>query len=343
MLNKIFKNKNAIFVAEIGLNHNGDISTAEEMISRAAVSGADAVKFQTFIPEKMYSPYTSSLLKDGKETEPDYDIIDFFRKFTFTKNQWIKLKKFSEKCGVEFFSAPFDPESVQLLESIDVRLYKIASSELTNISLLKRIGATKKPVILSTGMSTEKEIELSLQTLRTSGNPETTLLHCVSLYPLKKNEANLKRITSLKNRFNVPVGLSDHETGYDSAVIAATLGAFVFEKHLRLNADHDCPDKDVSLTPEEFKAMTEKVNDAVIMLGNGAIDYSGRENDTARGARRSLFASKKINAGEKISEDAIIALRPGTGISPDRIGDFINRQAKTDIKEGSLLKSDYLK
>jgi sialic acid synthase SpsE len=342
MLKEIFNNKKPVFIAEIGLNHNGDFSTAENMISDAASAGADAVKFQTFVPEMMYSPYTSSLLKNEDEAVPDTTIIDFFRKFTFTEIQWEKLKVFSEKCGVEFFSAPFDFESVRLLERLKVKLYKIASSELTNIPLLKIIGRTKKPVILSTGMSTEKEIGMSLQTLKNSGSPETVLLHCVSLYPLKKDEANLKRISSLKNRFNVPVGLSDHSTGYDSAVIAAALDAVVFEKHFKLDEKHDCPDKDVSLTPDEFKAMTEKVNEALIMIGDGCIAYSGRENETARGARRSLFAAKKINAGEKITEDSLIALRPGTGISPCRIDELINRHAKVDIKEGSILKIEFI-
>lgn len=343
MLKNIFKNKPVTFIAEIGLNHNGDISIAEDMISSAASAGADAVKFQTFIPEKMYSPYTSSLLKHGKETETDYGIIDFFRKFTFTEDQWIKLKKFSGKCGIEFFSAPFDTESVELLESMDVRLYKIASSELTNTPLLRKVGAAKKPVILSTGMSTEKEIEKSLQVLKESGSPETVLLHCVSLYPVNKNETNLKRIASLRNRFNIPVGLSDHEHGYDSAVIAASLGAVMFEKHFKLNKDHDCPDKDVSLTPEQFKEMTEKVIETIIMLGDGHIEYSGRENDAARGARRSLFALKKIHAGEKISEDSVISLRPGIGISPNKIDDLINMISKVEIEEGSLLRMEYFK
>lgn len=341
MLNNVFNNKKIIFIAEIGLNHNGDISLAEKMIASAASAGADAVKFQTFVPEKMYSPYTSSLLGNKPVTGTDYGIIDFFRNFTFTKNQWLRLRDFSVKCGIEFFSSPFDAESVELLESLEVKLYKIASSELTNIPLLRKIGTTKKPVILSTGMSTGEEIESALKALKDSGNPQTILLHCVSLYPVKKAEANLKRVTSLQEKFKIPVGISDHESGYASAVIAAALGAVVFEKHYKLNPDHDCPDKEVSLTPEQFKKMTEKVNDTITMMGNGVIEYSGRERDTARGARRSLFASRKIKPGEKISPDSVIALRPGVGISPDRIDEFISRTSKIEIEEGSLLKMEY--
>jgi len=341
MLNNIFNNKKVVFIAEIGLNHNGDALLAEEMIVKAAEAGADAVKFQTFIPEKMNSPYTSSLMKTGEEIDPDYGIIEFFKKSCFTETQWIKLKAVSEKCGTEFFSAPFDSESVELLERLNVRLYKIASSEVTNTPLIRKIGATKKPVLLSTGMTSERDIELSLENLKASGNSETHLLHCVSLYPAAKSEANLNRIISLRDKFKVPVGLSDHTGDYQSAIIAAALGITVIEKHFMIDINHDCPDKDVSLTAESFKEMIEKVNETLAMLGDGKIPFSGRETDTARGARKSLFASKKINAGEIISGDSIIALRPGVGISPNMIDEITGKKSKNVINEGSLLKWEY--
>ncbi len=341
MLNNIFNNKKIVFIAEIGLNHNGDAGLAEETIVKAAEAGADAVKFQTFIPEKMNSPYTSSLLKSGEEINPDYGIIDFFKKFSFTETQWKRLKSVSEKCRTEFFSAPFDAESVELLERLNVRLYKIASSEVTNTPLIRKIGATKKPVLLSTGMTSESDIEISLKNLKESGNTETHLLHCVSLYPAAKNEANLMRITSLRDRFKIPVGLSDHTGDYQSAVIAAALGATVIEKHFMIDKDQDCPDKDVSLTTENFREMINKVNETLAMLGEGVIPYSGRETDTARAARKSLFASKRISADEILTADSIIALRPGTGISPNMIDDITGKRSKVDIDEGSLLKWEY--
>ena len=341
MLNTVFNNKKIVFIAEIGLNHNGDITLAEEMIARAAEAGADAVKFQTFIPEKMNSPYTSSLMKNGEEKNPDYGIIDFFRKFTFTENQWKKLKRVSESNGTEFFSAPFDAESVELLEKLDVRLYKVASSELTNTPLIRKIGATKKPVLLSTGMAGENDIDLCLKNLKHSGNSETVLLHCVSLYPAAKEEANLKRIVSLRGKFGIPAGLSDHTSGYESAMIAAALGAAVIEKHFMIDKNHDCPDKDVSLTAEGFREMIEKVNDTIAMTGDGTIPYSGREADTARAARKSLFASKKISAGDILSGESVIALRPGVGISPNMIDEITGKKSKVDINEGSLLRWEY--
>lgn len=343
MLSGIFKDKRVVLIAEIGLNHNGDFALAEEMIASAAKAGADAVKFQTFLPEKMNSPYTSSLMKNGTEGEPDYGVIEFFKKFTFTGDQWIKLKGTADSCGVEFFSAPFDSESVDLLERLNVRLYKIASSEVTNTPLIRKIGATKKPVLLSTGMASEPDIDFSLKNLKKSGNSETILLHCVSLYPAGTDEVNLNRIISLRERFNVPVGLSDHTGDFLSSVIAASLGVRVIEKHFMLDKDHDCPDSAVSLTAESFREMRERVYEAVAMCGSGKIEYTGRERDTARAARRSLFAAKNIYAGEPVTEASVIALRPGTGISPDRIDEITGMVTLTDIKKGSLLKWEYFK
>ena len=340
MLHNIF-NKKIIFIAEIGLNHNGDLKLAEEMIIKAAEAGADAVKFQTFIPEKMISPYSSSLLKKGKEEYKDYEIIDFFKKFCFTSGQWEKLKDISDRCNVEFFSAPFDNESVDLLEDLNVRLYKIASSELTNTPLLRKIASAKKPVILSTGMSKPKEIEISIENLKRYGSPEIALLHCVSLYPTDKNEANLNRILSLKDKFKMPVGLSDHTGDYETALIAAALGAVVFEKHFIIDNNHECPDKMVSITAEQFKEMIDKVRHTIAMMGDGKIEYSGREAHTALGAKRSLFADKNIKSGDILTEEDIIALRPGTGLSPNMIDDIIGKRSQADINAGSILKREY--
>ena len=342
MLNTIFKDKKIIFIAEIGLNHNGDVKLAEEMIIKAADAGADAVKFQTFIPEKMISPYNSSLLKNGKEDYRDYEIIDFFKKFCFTFDQWKRLKKLSDSCGVEFFSAAFDNESVDLLEDLNVRLYKIASSELTNTPLLRKIGSMKKPVLLSTGMSKYEEIEMSIQNLKGCSVPEIVLLHCVSLYPTEKNEANLNRIVSLKDRFKMPVGLSDHTGDYETAIIAAALGSVVFEKHFIIDNNHDCPDKVVSITADQFKEMIDKVHQTISIMGSGEIEYSGREANTALGAKRSLFANKNIKAGDTLAEGYMIALRPGTGISPYKIDHIIGKKSQIDINEGSILKWEYL-
>jgi len=336
--NRLLKIKEPFFIAEIGLNHNGDYAAAEEMIRKAAQCGADAVKFQTFVPELMNSPFTGDLLSGKENPKPDKSITDFFRKFVFSEEEYKKLKKLSIEAGLVFFSAPFDAPSVDMLEKIDIPIYKVASSEVTNIPLLKRIGLTKKPVLLSTGMACEEEINIAVSTLKSQGTGQIVILHCVSLYPIEAEEANLGRITALKKRFNTMVGLSDHSRGTDSAAIAAALGAGVFEKHFKLSHNHDCPDKDVSVTPEEFASMIKSVKSAVTMTGTGAIDSNGRESETAKGARRSLFAAEDIKAGSVITEKHLVPLRPGTGIPVSEFYSIAGKQAVVDIKKGSLIK-----
>lgn len=341
MLETIFGSRKPVFIAEIGLNHNGDVDAAEKMIIKAAESGAHAVKFQTFIPELMNSPLTDSLMKGESQPAGDNSIIDFFRTFVFSRDQWIRIKKKAEECGVVFFSAPFDLPSVELLESLNVPLYKIASSEVTNPPLLKKIASTGKPVIMSTGMSTAGEIGSAIKLLEGGGSGEIVLLHCVSLYPLDDSEANLSRIISLKERFGRSVGISDHSRDYSAAMIASAMGAAVVEKHFKLADDHDCPDKEVSLSPQQFREMVTASERALLMAGDGKIEYSGRESQTARGARRSLFAAKDMAVGSVLTEDNITCLRPGTGIPASRIYEFTGRELKTDIKEGSILKPEY--
>lgn len=335
---EIMKNTNPFFIAEIGLNHNGDFYTAEKMIIKAAQCGAHAVKFQTFVPELMNSPFTKDILENEKDKSSDYSIINFFKNFVFSEDQLSSLKKLSEEKGLIFFSAPFDIPSVDMLEKIGIPMYKIASSEITNIPLLKKTGLTKKPVILSTGMASEDEIATAISTLSNQGTRDIILLHCVSLYPLEPHEANLKRIVSLKERFKIPVGISDHSISIDSAVVAAALGAVVFEKHFKLNHDHDCPDKDVSITPEEFSTMINSVNNAIKITGTGEIASRGREMETAKGARRSLFAAENITAGSIITEKALVPLRPGTGIPVSEFYNITGKKAVVDIKKGSIIR-----
>lgn len=340
MLESIFKNRKTVFIAEIGLNHNGNFAQAYEMVMRAAESGADAVKFQTFVPELMNSPYTKSLMEKGDESYTDRGVIDFLSEFTLEKDEYLKLKERAAASGVEFFSAPFDAPSVDLLEGLEVRLYKVASSEVTNIPLLKRIALTRKPVIMSTGMADAEEIYNAVSALNSGGCPDICLLHCVSLYPLEIHEANLLRIVSLREKFGLHTGLSDHSPGYDTVTAAAVLGARVFEKHFRLSDEHECPDAEVSLSPHAFKEMTVRVNAAISMLGSGEIGYGLREAGTAEGARKSLFAAVDIARGDTIAEKDLVALRPGKGISAGMFYSVSGKKALRDIRSGALIKPD---
>jgi len=245
MLKSLFNTeRNGIYIAEIGLNHNGDINIAEKMILAAKKAGADAVKFQTFVPEKMNSIYTRSLLENRHPLEEDREIIDFLSTFTFSPDQYRRLKETCDRENIVFFSAPFDIESVELLEKTGVPCYKIASSEVTNIPLLRHISKKEKPVIISTGMAAEEEIQKAIEAL---GEHSTiALLHCVSLYPAAPEAVNGERVASLKKRFGRDIGYSDHTPGSTASIVAAAMGARIFERHFKLDRGHQCPDRDVS-------------------------------------------------------------------------------------------------
>ncbi|HPJ37530.1 MAG TPA: N-acetylneuraminate synthase family protein [Spirochaetota bacterium] len=343
MLHQIFnKQGSLVFIAEIGLNHNGIFEVAEEMIRQAHSCGADGVKFQTFVPENMYSRYASSLIATGDEKEPSTKEQDFFASLTFTREELLELHSIAASLNIEFFSTPFDEESVELLQSIGVRLFKVASSEVTNHVLLRAIAKTGKPVIMSTGLSTEKEIEMALKCLSSNGTPEVVLLHCVSLYPLPYDAANLSRITALRNRFNCEVGFSDHSADYKTVEIAVALGAGFIEKHFTLSDDFDCPDRSVSLSPEKFNEMIQAANGVRILLGNGNIDFSSAEKDVAKSARRSLFAKRDISKGTIITQSDIVPKRPGTGIPIYMEHEVIGKRSLIDIKKDYMIRMEHI-
>jgi len=337
----IFLGKDIVFIAEIGLNHLGNADIASRMLVEASNAGADAVKFQTFVPEYMYSIYTSSLLKFGVEKEKNSSQIDFFKKLIIKREEYRNLMDMAEGLGLVFFSSPFDIDSVDFLEELGVQLYKIASSELTNHILLKKIGETKKPVILSTGISREDEISEAIDLLNDSGASDIVLLHCVSLYPPPLETANLKRIINLKKRFNLEVGFSDHTANSTAANIAASLGARIIEKHLTLNRELDCPDRDISLTPAEFKQMRVLIELTLKMIGDGHISYNLSEAESAKQSRKSLFARRFIPEGKTLELEDIIPKRPGVGIPVYRLNEIIGKKTNRVIEEDFALRMEY--
>lgn len=334
--------RRALYVAEIGLNHNGDLNTALAMIEAAARAGADAVKFQTFVPELMSSVYTKDLLETGAERKPDTALVDFFRRFVLTRSQYGELKAAAGRAGVLFFSSVFDLESLDLMEGLGTALYKLASSEVTNHPLIEAVAETGKPAILSTGIATEEEIGMAVDVFRRKSRAELVLMHCVSLYPTRPEQANLARIPALAGRFGLPVGFSDHLREHTAPMLAAALGARIFERHFTIDRFHECPDKDISCTPEEFAAMIQSVEEAVAMIGGGAISYGEAEAETARGARRSLFARRHIPRGAVIGEDDLVFLRPGVGIPVYERGSVVGKHSRVDIPADHLIRKEYI-
>jgi N,N'-diacetyllegionaminate synthase len=341
-LGEIFPGRDAVFVAEIGLNHNGDAGTALMMVDAAARAGADAVKFQTFVPSLFYSIYASSLLADGKEGAPDRSQIDFFQKLVLAPADYRRIQARAREKKLVFFSSPFDIPSVDMLESLGVPLYKIASSEVTNHILLRRVAQTGRPVVMSTGICTEEEIEAALNVLHTHGAPEVTLLHCVSLYPLPPAKANLARIRAMKTRFGVNVGFSDHDADGHTSEIAAAYGARVFEKHFMHLPGFDCPDRAVSLDPGQFARMVQGVRSVIAMEGDGHLSFDISEKEIAKSARRSLFSAVCIPGGTVITGEHLVAKRPGTGMPVYRLNDIIGRKAACDIGEDFLIRPEHL-
>ena len=330
--------RQGMYIAEIGINHNGDFDMAMQMVKAAKEAGADAVKFQTFLPGSMNSLYTTALMNSGFEEFKDSSQFDFFSRFCFTENQYAELMKYSRDLGLVFFSSPFDGASVDLLEKLGVPLYKVASSEVTNHILLEKIARTGKPVLLSTGISSEYEISLAVKVLSRHGAGEVALMHCVSLYPVESQFVNLKRIISLKEKFGLDTGFSDHSRGVEAAVLAAAMGARIFEKHFVIGREYECPDRDVSLAPGEFAAMIRSLEESIRMLGDGEITYKRIESDVARSARRSLFARRFIPRGKTIEADDLVALRPGIGIPVYEMEDILGRVTRVDIDEGYMIK-----
>ncbi|MCX8123042.1 MAG: N-acetylneuraminate synthase family protein [Spirochaetes bacterium] len=337
-LNKLQKGQ-PVFIAEIGLNHNGRLEEAIDLVKKAAEAGADLVKFQIFNAEKFYSVYANSLINNE---EPHYDdwAMHFFKKFELSFDDYKTLQQVAFDNGVVFFASCFDDDSFDMMECLEVPLYKIASSEITNVPLLKKIASTHKPVIVSTGISFQYEIAHAVHLFQKE-KCHIVLLHCVSLYPVPHSVVNISRIHTLQQLFNVPVGFSDHSNDNRASIMAVALGARVFEKHFKLSSDHDCVDKNVSLTPEEFKDYVADITEACEMMGDGSVDYSNDEAMVARSARRSIFAARDIPAGTKIQYSDIIVKRPGVGLSPLYIEDIVGKKVmRTITKDMPVLKDD---
>jgi sialic acid synthase SpsE len=290
----------------------------------------------------MASPEAEALLSPGAPGNGGKGPVDFFRSFVLDEEELRGLKAVAETAGALFFSSVFDIESLALLERIGVSLYKLASSEVTNHPLIAAVAATGKPLILSTGISSEEEIEMAVSLFRRGSGAGLVLLHCVSLYPTGAEHANLARVASLARRFSLPVGFSDHTREPAAPMLAAALGARVFERHFTIDRFHECPDKEISSTPEEFSAMIRSVESAIAMVGDGALASSSAEEGVARAARRSLFARRGIPKGKRLDEEDLVALRPGVGIPPHRMDSVIGRRSRRAIPSGGLIQPEDL-
>lgn len=324
-------------IAELSANHNQNFDQAVRLVETAKQCGANAVKLQTYTPDTITIRSDKEYFRIGGGTLWDGRTLHDLYGEAHTPWEWHpKLKQVANDLGLDFFSSAFDATAVDFLEQIGVAAHKIASCELVDIPLIRKMAATGKPLILSTGMGTVEEIEEALQTARKAGAKQIALLKCTSAYPAPAEEMNLLTIPELSRRFEVPAGLSDHSMELAVPVAAVAIGACIIEKHLTLSRSIAGPDSAFSLEPNEFKAMVDAVRTAKKALGEIHFGLSGK--DAASGVfRRSLFVVRDVKRGETLTAENVRSIRPGHGLHTRHLEDVLGRSAACDIERGTPL------
>lgn len=328
--------KRTIIIAEAGVNHNGDINLAKKLIDEAEKAGADYVKFQTAKLGSLVSKNASMAEYQKNNTGKTESQKDMLKKLLLTFEEFKELHKYCQNKKVKFLSTPFDVDSIYFLNDL-VEFWKVPSGEITNYPYLVEIGKTGKPVVMSTGMSNLDEIHAAIDVLTQNGTKEISLLHCNTQYPTPYEDVNLLAMDTLKKEFGCTVGYSDHTKGIEVPVAAVARGAKIIEKHFTLDKNMEGPDHKASLEPDELKSMILAIRNIEKALGNGEKRVSDSERENISIARKSIVASKKIQAGEVFSEDNITTKRPGNGISPMRWNEVIGKTATRDFEEDELI------
>lgn len=323
-------------IAEMSANHGQDFGQAVEIIKAASQSGADAVKLQTYTPDTLTIDCHNEYFRIKGTIWEGRNLHDLYGE-AYTPWEWQpKLKLVAESLGLDLFSTPFDSKSVDFLEDMGVPAYKVASFEIVDLPLIRKIAGTGKSMILSTGMASLAEIEEAVQVIRQSGTENLALLKCTSAYPAPIEEANLRTIPHLSQAFDVPVGLSDHTLGFVAPVAAVTLGACIVEKHFTLSRSMPGPDSSFSMEPEEFKAMVNAIRETEKALG--AITYETTENEKlGRVFRRSLFVVRDMQKGEEFTESNVRSIRPGYGLHTRYLKEILGRKSTKEIAKGTPL------
>lgn len=329
----------AYIIAEMSANHAGSIERALELIHAAKEAGADCVKIQTYTPDTMTIDCSNEYFQIEKGTWEGENLYSLYQK-AYTPWEWqAQLRDEAAKVGIDFLSTPFDRTSVDFLEELGVRFYKIASFELVDIPLLEYIASRNKPIIMSTGMGTLEEIHEAVEVIYSTGNKQLALMKCSSAYPARVEEMNLGTIGDLKARFDAPVGLSDHSMGAFSAATAVALGANIIEKHFCISRAIKNPDSGFSMEPDEFRDMVNQVREVERAIGTVTYGVSAQEESNAC-FRRSLFVVKDIAAGEAFTQENVRSIRPAYGLKPKYYKDVLGRKARRDLKRGTPLTFD---
>ena len=329
---------NTLIIAEIGVNHNGDLDLAKSLIRSAKESGADAVKFQTFTAESLVSAETPKVKYQKKTTLSDESHFEMIKSLELSKDYHYELFKYCSKVDIEFMSTPYDEESVFFLDDLGVQRFKTASADIVDLMLHKAISCTKKDVIISTGMATYEEIDSAIGIY--SDQTKISLLHCVSNYPCSLESINLNVMKSLKDRYNLEVGYSDHAESFAPSVASIALGGTIIERHFTLNKDLPGPDHRASSTPEEFKHLVSLIRSAEISLGTYIKEVQAEEVEMRNISRKSLFYSKNIKKNETLSEQHVCLKRPGTGLYAYNLKEIIGKKASDNFEKGMMIKKE---
>lgn len=333
-------------IAEAGVNHNGSVEIGRRLIDVAVQAGCDAVKFQTFKAENMVTKTAPSAKYQLDRRVPRQSQFEMLKELELSAQAHKELFRHCAKRKIMFMSTPFDEESVEFLDGLGMKIFKIPSGEITNKPLIEKIAARGKPVILSTGMSYLREVDRAVNWINLAwrglkDRPRLTLLHCVSNYPADIEDVNLRAIKTLSSVFGLPVGFSDHTMRIEVAVAAVAIGAKVIEKHFTLDRNMDGPDHKSSFEPDELNEMVTSIRNIEKAMGDGVKAPKEGERDIKEVARKSLVAAKDIKAGTVITRKDVAVKRPGNGISPEFIDKIINKKARVDIKKDSLFRRSH--
>jgi len=336
MKNKVF------FVAEISANHCGSFKLAKKLIKCAKVNGADAVKLQTYTADTMTIKSNKKYFKIKQGLWKGYNLWNLYDKARTPLEWHKKLFQYGKSLGIKVFSTPFDNTAVDFLEKLNCPIYKIASFELTDLNLIKKVSQTKKPIIISTGMANLDEIKTAFETAKKAGAKDITLLYCVSNYPSSISDFNLNNIKILKDKFKCRVGISDHSTDNRVAIAAVASGAEVIEKHIALDHQKKGFDINFSLKGKEIKRLRNDIDIAFKLLGKNFF-FRNKSEDKSKILRRSIFVSKDIKKGEKFTKDNIRIVRPGHGVEPKYFNKILNKKSPINLLKGEPLKSFVIK
>lgn len=327
-----------IIVAEVGFNHNGDVALCRQMIQAAAENGADAVKLQTFVAEELYSK--RFIAGDPADPQKKIPLYEFFKRSELKPSEYEELFEYAKELGIPLFSTPFDEGSLDMLVDLGIPAIKIASPDLTHMGLIKYAARKNLPVVLSTGMGNSEEIARAVDAVRGEANDRIVLLHCVSNYPARQDEMNMRCLSELQNRFKVPVGLSDHTTDPLSALVATALGATMIEKHFTTDRKLPGADNAMSIEPKELKELKQATVNVAKIMGDGKRKLQPSEEPVKKTARRSLVARVDIDRGTVLTEEMISIKRPGTGIPAEELAGVIGKKTKSKIFAEQLIDWD---